>query len=91
MLKSHIERIDKLSYLRDPKTALQEYVQGKFKERPCYEVVEENGPDHSKQFTVKLLLQGKEVSLGIGTSKRKAEIDAAKKILQEIRKGDHVI
>jgi ribonuclease III len=87
LLKSHIERIDKLSYLRDPKTALQEYVQGKYKERPQYEIVEETGPDHSKQFTVKLVIHGKEVSLGTGSSKRKAEMDAAKVILEEIWKG----
>ncbi len=40
LLKKHIERIDSLTYLRDPKTTLQEYVQKKFKERPIYEVVE---------------------------------------------------
>jgi len=91
LLKSHIERIDKLSYLRDPKTALQEYVQGKFKERPLYEVVDETGPDHSKQFTVKLSIKGREVSHGIGSSKRKAEMDAAKKILQDIWKGELTI
>lgn len=91
LLKSHIERIDKSSYLRDPKTALQEYVQGKYKERPYYEVIKESGPDHKKQFTVKLIIQGKDVSLGIGTSKRKAEMDAAKKILNDIWKGDLII
>ncbi|MBN2039482.1 MAG: ribonuclease III [Spirochaetes bacterium] len=88
LLKSHIERIDKLSYLRDPKTALQEYVQGKFKERPVYEVIDESGPDHNKQFTVKLVIKGEEISQGTGSSKRKAEMDAAKKILQDIWKGD---
>ncbi len=88
LLKNHIERIDKLSYLRDPKTALQEYVQGKYKERPQYEIVKESGPDHSKQFTVKLVVHGKEVSFGVGTSKRKAEMDAAKIVLEGIWKGD---
>jgi ribonuclease III len=90
LLKSHVERIDKLSYLRDPKTALQEYVQGKYKERPLYEIVNESGPDHSKQFTVKLVIHGKDVSLGTGTSKRKAEMDAAKVILESIWKGGEI-
>ncbi len=88
LLKSHIERVDKQSYLRDPKTALQEYVQGKYKERPYYEVIDVSGPDHKKQFTVQLSIQGKDVATGVGTSKRKAEMDAAKRILQEIWKGD---
>jgi len=91
LLKSHIERIDKLSYLRDPKTALQEYVQGKYKERPQYEIVKESGPDHEKQFTVKLFIHGRDISTGVGTSKRKAEMDAAKKILEEIWKGNLTI
>jgi ribonuclease III len=88
LLKSHIERIDKLSYLRDPKTALQEYVQGRYKERPLYEIVEESGPDHKKQFKVKLIIHGEDISVGVGTSKRKAEMDAAKKILEEVWKGE---
>ena len=91
LLKSHIERIDKLSYLRDPKTALQEYVQGKYKERPLYEIVEESGPDHKKQFKVKLIIHGEDVSFGIGTSKRKAEMDAAKKLLEDVWKGDNSV
>ncbi|MFH0975486.1 MAG: ribonuclease III [Spirochaetota bacterium] len=88
LLKSHVERIDKQSYLRDPKTALQEYVQAKYKERPQYEIVNESGPDHKKQFTVKLIIHGKDVSVGNGTSKRKAEMDAAKVILEDIWRGE---
>ncbi|MBN2403777.1 MAG: ribonuclease III [Spirochaetes bacterium] len=91
LLKSHIERIDKLSYLRDPKTALQEYVQGKYKERPIYEIIEESGPDHKKEFKIKLIIHGQDVSFGTGTSKRKAEMDAAMKILEEVWKGDLLI
>ena len=84
LLKNEIERIDRLTYLRDPKTTLQEYVQKKYKERPVYEVVEEKGPDHQKEFTVKLIINGEDVSTGIGNSKRKAEMEAARKILEQI-------
>ncbi|MCU0821567.1 MAG: ribonuclease III [Spirochaetes bacterium] len=87
LFKKDVERIDKLSYLRDPKTTLQEFVQGKYKQRPVYEVIEETGPDHKKEFTVKLCVNGKEITTGTGSSKRKAEMDAAKKVLQEIQKG----
>lgn len=87
LFKSDVERIDKLSYLRDPKTTLQEFVQGKYKQRPVYEVIEETGPDHKKEFTVQLCVNGNEISTGTGSSKRKAEMDAAKKVLQEIQKG----
>lgn len=88
LLKDDIERIDRLSYLRDPKTTLQEYVQKKFKERPVYEVIEEKGPDHQKEFTVRLIINGTGASTGTGNSKRKAEMDAARKVLERIHEGD---
>lgn len=86
-LKNDIERIDRMTYLRDPKTTLQEYVQKKYKERPVYEVVEEKGPDHKKEFLVRLVINGVEVSKGTGSSKRKAEMIAAEQILKKIDKG----
>jgi ribonuclease III len=88
LLKSDIERIDNLTYLRDPKTTLQEYVQKKYKDRPVYEVVEEKGPDHNKEFIVRLLINGKEVHLGEGSSKRKAEMNAAMETLRKIEGGE---
>ncbi len=87
LLKKDIERIDRMTYLRDPKTTLQEYVQKKYKERPVYEVVEEKGPDHKKEFIVRLIINGVEVSRGTGSSKRKAEMTAAEHILKKIDKG----
>lgn len=87
LLKKDIERIDRMTYLRDPKTTLQEYVQKKYKDRPVYEVMEENGPDHKKEFIVRLIINGTEVSRGTGTSKRKAEMTAAEHILKKIDKG----
>jgi ribonuclease-3 len=91
LLKADIERIDSLSYYRDPKTTLQEYVQKKYRERPQYEVVEEKGPDHLKEFTVKLVIHGREIALGMGNSKRKAEMEAAKTALEKIHEGDRSI
>ena len=80
-----------MTYLRDPKTTLQEYVQKKYKERPIYEVVEEKGPDHRKEFIVKLLINGKEAAIGTGSSKRKAEMYAAESVLKSINeKGGEI-
>jgi ribonuclease-3 len=87
LLKKDIERIDSMTYLRDPKTTLQEYVQKKYKERPVYEVVEEKGPDHKKEFVIRLIINGKEAAIGSGSSKRKAEMTAAEDILKKIDKG----
>ena len=88
LLKKDIERVDATTYLRDPKTALQEYVQKKYKERPEYVVIEERGPDHSKEFIVRLVINGHEVTTGEGTSKRKAEMDAAITALKKIESGE---
>lgn len=91
LVKKDIERIDQQTYLRDPKTTLQEYVQKKYKDRPLYEIVNESGPDHQKEFTVRLIINEREVGLGSGNSKRKAEMDAAKKVLEKIHGGETVI
>lgn len=88
LLKSEIERIDQLTYLRDPKSTLQEFFQKKLKERPEYEVIEEVGPDHHKSFVVQLSVTGKEIERGYGSSKRKAEMDAAEKTLRKIDSGE---
>lgn len=87
LLKRDIERIDRMTYLRDPKTTLQEYVQKRYKERPVYEVVEELGPDHKKEFIVRLIINGSEAARGAGSSKRKAEMLAAEEVLKRIEKG----
>jgi ribonuclease III len=87
LIKDEIEIVNNPSSMRDPKTALQEYVQKKYKERPVYEVVAERGPDHRKEFTVRLLIKGREIVTGDGPSKRKAEMNAAQILLQKLEDG----
>lgn len=87
LIKDEIEIVNNPSSMRDPKTALQEYVQKKYKERPVYEVIDERGPDHRKEFTVRLLINGREIVTGEGPSKRKAEMNAARISLQKIEAG----
>lgn len=87
LMKGDIERVDNLTYQRDPKTTLQEYVQKKYKERPDYDVVEEKGPDHQKEFYVQLSIHGKKIAMGKGSSKRKAEMHAANQALKALEKG----
>lgn len=61
----------------DYKTALQELVQQKKNQILSYTLVGESGPDHDKQFTVQVALNGKVVGEGTGSSKKRAEQDAA--------------
>ena len=60
----------------DSKTILQEVVQGKH-ESLSYELVNESGPDHDKNFTVDVHIEGKKISSGTGHTKKAAEQQAA--------------
>ena len=68
----------------DPKTQAQEIIQAQFKVTPLYEVVKEEGPDHDKTFTVVLKVNQKEMGRGLGSSKQKAEEEAAKMAVETI-------
>lgn len=57
----------------DYKTELQELVQRKKSQQLSYELISETGPDHCKEFNVRVLLNGREVGTGSGTSKKRAE------------------
>jgi ribonuclease-3 len=61
----------------DYKTALQELVQQKKNQVLSYSLVGQSGPDHDKRFDVELSLNGKVVGCGSGSSKKRAEQDAA--------------
>lgn len=63
--------------LRDPKTVLQEWAQGKGLPTPVYREVERTGPHHDPQFRVAVELPGLAAAEGIGGSKRAAEKVAA--------------
>ena len=71
--------------LRDAKTTLQEWVQGKKLPPPTYKLVERTGPDHAPQFTLRVEVPTLKSELGKGSSKRMAEQDAARSLL--IREG----
>ena len=66
----------------DYKTALQELVQQKKNQVLSYELVGEEGPDHNKTFRVSVSLNGKVVGEGTGSSKKRAEQDAAHGAIQ---------
>ena len=63
--------------LRDPKTVLQEWAQGKGLPTPVYREVERSGPHHDPKFRVAVDLPGLEPAEGVGGSKRAAEKLAA--------------
>lgn len=66
---------------KDSKSLVQEYAQAHFKITPRYEILEETGPAHSREFKVGLYFEEDLKSQGEGTSKQEAELDAAEKFL----------
>jgi ribonuclease-3 len=66
----------------DYKTALQEQVQQKRNQVLSYILVEETGPDHDKHFRVEVTLNGQVIGSGVGSSKKRAEQDAARVALE---------
>ena len=66
----------------DYKTALQEQVQQKRNQVLSYVLVEETGPDHDKHFRVEVTLNGQVIGSGVGSSKKRAEQDAARVALE---------
>jgi ribonuclease III len=77
--------------IRDPKTRLQEWAQGKGRgaTAPVYTLVERSGPDHAPRFVVRAEAAGADPQLGEGGSKREAEQDAAAKILAKLLPGEN--
>ena len=71
---------------KDPKTRLQELLQSRRRPLPEYNVTDIQGEAHNQKFTVECSIQGLEnVIQGKGTSRRKAEQDAAEIALKALK------
>jgi len=66
---------------RDPKSLFQEYAQEKVGVTPTYEVLEEWGPDHARNFKIGVFLEKEMAGSGNGPSKQEAQQEAAKDAL----------
>jgi ribonuclease-3 len=71
----------------DPKSALQELLQGRGESVPEYPVVAEEGPSHRRRFRVECRIQGQVVAEGEGHSKKEAQQEAARRALARLRSG----
>ncbi|MBO7253326.1 MAG: ribonuclease III [Oscillospiraceae bacterium] len=68
----------------DYKTRLQELVQQKKNQVLSYKLVGQSGPDHDKKFDVEVSLNGQTVGSGSGSSKKRAEQDAARRAIENL-------
>lgn len=76
--ESFATRLDQVrAALRDPKSMLQEWAQGRGLATPVYRLDGQTGPDHAPRFLISAVIDGFEAAQGEGSSKRHAEQAAA--------------
>lgn len=80
---SKLDQILKSGSWRDPKSYLQEAAQRVDGHTPVYKVLEEEGPDHDKTFTLGVYVGPKLMGKGSGPSKQVAQQIAAKEALKK--------
>lgn len=69
---------------KDPKSLLQELSQAKGWGTPVYQITTTAGPDHARQFTIAVNVNGQTAGTGTGASKQKAETGAASDALSRL-------
>jgi ribonuclease III len=71
---------------RDYKTMLQELASQQVRSMPDYRL-QERGPDHEKEFTATVYLNGEALGRGVGRSKKEAEQQAAREAYERMSAG----
>lgn len=80
-----LDEIDLDAARKDAKTRLQEYVQARNHPLPQYQLVSEEGEEHAREFIVQCLLEKPAIQeQGAGSSRRKAEQEAADAVLKRL-------
>lgn len=90
VIPSNIEARGDDLFSIDYKSALQERLQAGRAPAAEYRVVEQTGPEHQKTFTVEVVAGESLVARGRGASKKAAEQEAARMILEELAKKSEV-
>ncbi len=72
-------------FFSDYKSSLQEYVQAT-QQSLNYHLIKEEGPAHDKTFTVEIEIDGIQLGVGTGSSKKLAEQEAAREALSKVAK-----
>ncbi len=79
-----IEKVVSDNYMKDYKTALQEYVQKRYKIVPVYTLIGSEGPEHDQTFSYSVSFKGKTFGPEKGHNKKDAEQNVAKLALKEL-------
>jgi ribonuclease-3 len=81
LYEGEVEKAVADSLTADFKSQLQEVTQSRYHEIPEYHVLSAEGPDHAKEFIVEVVVGGRVIGKGSGSSKREAEKEAARAAL----------
>jgi ribonuclease-3 len=85
MFASRLVLCEPDSIFKDPKTRLQEFLQERSRELPEYSIIDVSGPPHKQSFKVQCkIVDIDQAFIGKGSSRRRAEQDAAKKALRAL-------
>jgi len=84
-IKPELKKIKAGKTTPNYKALVQELIQGQKKPTPVYSLMEATGPDHSKQFTAEILVEGEALGRGKGRSKKAAERQAARAAWKKLR------
>lgn len=86
LLEARFQALPDSETLKDPKTLLQEWLQGRGRALPSYSVESVSGRDHKQTFDVVCTVdRDGGSSRGSGSSRRSAEQDAAERMLARLR------
>jgi len=69
---------------KSAKSRLQEWTQRYHHQKPRYEVTDVTGPSHRQAFTVSATVDGRDMGIGHGSSRQRAEEDAAAATLSQL-------
>lgn len=83
-----LEDILKESLHVDPKSSLQEIIQAKHSITPRYDLISESGADHDKNYEIGVFFQELLIGTGHGSSKKKAQTEAAENALERRAEWD---
>lgn len=79
----HVNDLD-YDDITDYKTTLQELIQADQRRTVSYELLETSGPSNAPEFTVAVIMDDMRLGIGKGTSKKRAEQQAAKDALNKL-------
>ena len=88
LLDSQLRESNPDAFGKDPKTLLQEHLQGRRMGLPKYSVVSTQGAAHDQKFDVECLIESMSVrTMGSGASRRAAEQEAAERAFEKVSRG----